>query len=74
LTRCHIQKYLKFRHETASPLGSLRPVLRRPMQILCIDSNRSLLHRLSMVIDDILVDADYVLSLVVVDQVEVAKR
>lgn len=43
------------------------------MKKLRVDANRALLVGLSMVIDDLLVDADDVLTFVIVDQVEGSK-
>lgn len=60
--------------ETRSPFGSFAPIFWRPIQELWVDSNASLLHRLSMVIDDVFSDADDVLAFVVVNQVERAER
>lgn len=51
----------------ALPLGPLRPVFRRPVKELRVDANRALLVGLPVVVDDLLVDADNVLTFVIVN-------
>ena len=60
--------------EIGSPLGSLGPVLGCPVETLAIDSDLALLHGFLVLVDRFLVDADDVLALVVVYQIQDLQR
>lgn len=61
-------------HAGGSPLGPLGPVLGRPVETFAIDSDLALLHGFLVLVDRLLVDADDVLALVVVDQIQDLQR
>lgn len=53
----------------SSPLGSFAPVFRRPVEAFGINPDAPFLHRLVVVLHDVLGDAQNILALVVINQI-----